>query len=159
MVLLRPLPIVQYGSDLIPDCIASIDAIIAMIQELVVFRLAMANVRNNRETDGLWIQRLRGVAAPNTATVLSAGVLCDLLLSSCRTARIHFTNLFREALHKLQIQFLAPHRLTLPATLPNFSIRQTFLLRSPQRLLRHQQPLALISLSRPAPFKNHRRNR
>jgi len=118
----RPRPARQYASDLAFDLRPRVPSVIPLRKELVVVRLGVAHVGDDRQSHGLGIQfpGRRGSADP--AAVFVAGVFGDHPLAAWRASVIQVAHSRGEARDVLLIFFRPPFGLTLPAPSPRIGI-------------------------------------
>jgi len=126
-------------------------------QEVVIARLSMANVRQDGQADGLFIEPLGFGGAPCPPAVLLAGMLGDDPLSAGRAGGVELSDARREPVDIVPVQLRPLHRFPFLPPGPDFGIGQTFLFGLSQRVLLDQQALPLIPLARAAPFEDYGR--
>lgn len=125
-------------------------------QQVVVARLLMAYMRDDRGAHRILIELTRGSRPPYPAAVLAACVLCDDDLTTYRAARKQLAHPECETLNILLVQFLAANGFALAVPLPDLFVRETLAFCLFESVLLHEKTLPFVSLAGPAPLEYDR---
>ena len=130
------------------DFIPGLGPVLASGEEPVVRRVDMADVRPDRQKDGIFVEGLRGGGTSDAAGVLPAGVLGDGGALGGRGAGQEVGHTAREGVHVLGIEFPVALGGAFTSALPGFRIREALLLGAGESFLFDEEALTLIAAAR-----------
>jgi hypothetical protein len=139
--------------------LASFRAPHASPQQFIVTRVPVPDVRTYRQFNCPRLKLFRCRRPANPTRILLARVFCNLPLFASWTLGPQFAHALRKPIHVCGIQFLSPFGGALPHALTSLCVRQTFLLRTRQRLFFDKHTLPLVPFAAPAEAHDHRMQR
>ena len=123
-------------------------------EQFVVVCFLVANMGSDSEINCFFIQLFGRCASPDASAILTAGMLCDHVLSSNRTIRIQITNASCKTYYVFRIKFGPTNRC---ASAPQFScvcVSLALGLCQFNCCILYQQTLPLVTFACSAPFKD-----
>jgi hypothetical protein len=148
------LPVAEHGCNLVAYARPRFTSLHTADEQIVVRRLCVADMCDDREADSVFVERLCGGAPADAAAVLSTRMLGDLCLAAFWTVGIELADAGRKASKVLLVEFRATHDRALPLRLSKSGVCRAFLLRSCERLVLDEEALAFVALTCSAPLED-----